>query len=166
MVAQAETLGQRTSRVYPWSRQAALAGAAIFLTLTLVGLTADDLRVRRALPRESAAAHAYMAAMVENDPAGMWASYSASARRAHGGDQAAFVAYMRLGTHPRTGPANPFALVATVPLDTGQALLFYRVTLVTAAEPSHILVPVVIDPAGAVEEAGGDGLFFAPPQAP
>jgi hypothetical protein len=166
MVARAETLGQRTGRVYPWSRQVAVTGVATLLALALAGLVADDLRVRHALPYESAAAHAYMVAMVENDPAGMWASYSASARQVHGGDQAAFVAYMRLGTHPRSGPANPFALVAAVPLDTGEALLFYRVALVTAAEPSHLLVPVVIDPAGAVEEAGGDGLFFVPPQAP
>jgi hypothetical protein len=166
MVADAGTLGRRTGDVYLRPRRAAIAGVAILLASALAGLVVDDLRVRRDLPHESGAAHAYMAAMVENDPAEMWASYSASARRALGGDEAAFVAYMRLGTHPRSGPANPFALVAAVPLDTGETLLFYRVTLVTAAEPSHILVPVVIDPAGAVEEAGGDGLFFAPPQAP
>ncbi|GEM_PF-5424887 len=166
MIAQAGALGRRAGHGRPWPRLAAIAGAAILLVLTLAGLVADDLRARRALPHGSAAADAYLAAMVQNDPAAMWASYSASARQARGGDQASFVAYMRLGTHPHSGPANPYALVAAVPLEDGLTLLYYRVALATETGPSHVLVPVVIDAAGAVEEAGDDGLFFVPPPAP
>jgi len=150
-----------------WGRQrkerALVCGLLFFLALSLIGAAVDDRRTHRALPQDSAAAHAYMAAMLQNDPAAMWATYSASARQARGGDQAAFVASMRLGTHPRSGPANPFALVAAIPLDSGLTLVYYRITLVTETGPRHLLVPVVTDAAGAVEEAGDDGLFFVPP---
>ena len=138
-------------------------GVVLLLALSLIVVAMDDLRTHRALPKESAAAHAYMAAMVQNNPAAMWASYSASARQALGANQAAFVAYMHLGTHAPSGPANPFTLVAAVPLEAGRTLLFYRVVLSTATGPSHLLVPVVTDAAGAVEEAGDDGIFFVPP---
>ena len=140
-----------------------MVGVALVLALVIAGLAADDIRTHRALPHDGAAAHAYMAAMVHDDPAGMWASYTAAARQARGGNEAAFVAYMRLGTTARSGPANRFALVAAVPLEAGATLLYYQVTLVGTLPSSNLLVPVVIDQTGAVEDAGGDGLYFVPP---
>lgn len=144
----------------------ALVLGLLLLTLSLIGVALDDLRAHRALPQESAAAHAYMTAMVHNDPAGMWAQYSPSARQARGGDEVAFISFMRLGTHPHAGPTNPFTLVATVPLDSGLTLLYYRVALTRETGGSQLLVPVVINAAGEVEEAGADGLVFVTPKAP
>ena len=157
------SIGRAAAPARQRGKRVLVPGVLLLLMLSLVVVAVDDLRTHHALPQDSPAAHLYMTAMVQNDPAGMWASYSASARQAQGGDQAAFVSYMLLGTHPRTGPANPFALVAAVPLEAGRTLLFYRVELTTEKGPSHLLVPVVIDPAGAVEEAGDDGIFFVPP---
>ena len=166
MVASAGLLAERARSKEHWRGQAVAVGSALVLILTLVGLVADDLRAHRALPHESAAAHAYMTAMVHDDPGGMWATYSASARQARGGNEAAFVAYMHLGTEAPSGPANRFALVAAVPLESDATLLYYRVTLDGDAAASHVLVPVVVDQKGAVEDAGEDGLYFVPPRNP
>ena len=163
MVIRGALLARPAIEPQRWGERVAMFGVLLLLALSLLVVTVDDRRTHGALPQDSAAAHTYMAAMVQNNPAAMWTSYSTSARQARGGDQAAFVAYMRLGTHPRSGPANPFTLVATVPLDAGRTLLFYQVALTTDTGPSHLLVPMVTDAAGAVDEAGDDGIFFVPP---
>jgi hypothetical protein len=134
----------------------------IALVLALTGLgavTVDDARMHYLAPRESPASHQYMEAMVQNDPAGMWGTYAPQAKTARGGDEADFVASMRQGTHPVQGPPNHFRLLATVPVEDRLTLLYYQVDLNSGA--GHVLVPVLIDAAGQVMDAGNDGLFFS-----
>ena len=140
-------------------------GLAALAALTLV-LAVDDIRMHRMRPYESREAHRYMDAVVHLDPAAMWDAYSPQARAARGGDRAAFIAYMLLGTHPPAGKANAYRLVARVPLDSGRALLYYQVDVATASGPQHFLFPVVIGAQGAVDDAAGDGVSFVPPTAP
>lgn len=138
----------------------------VLLAVSLLGVALDDVRAHRDLPRDSAFARDYMAATVRLDPAAMWETYSEHARQVRGGDRAAYVAMMLQGTHPQQGPVNPIHLVGSVPLETGLTLLYYRVDLLATGGRQHVVMPVVIDGTGRVEEAGFDGLSFVAPRGP
>ncbi len=153
------------SRGNTWWRLVA-RGAFLLLTACLTIVVADDVYTHRALPRESAYAHRYMHGMVRVDPEMMWQAYSPRARHARGDDQTTFAAYLRLGTHLTAGTPNAYRLVASLPFDDGQALLYYQVGLSGGSGTHHLLVPVVVDREGRVEDAANDGVHFVPPTVP
>jgi hypothetical protein len=138
----------------------------VILAVSLIGVTLDDMRTHHDVPKDSVFARSYMAAKVRNDPAGMWATYSEHARIARGGDRDAYVASMLQGTRPHQVPVNPFHLVGSVPLENSLTLLYYRVDLLATGGRAHVLIPVVTDAAGQVEEGGFDGLAFVAPSGP
>lgn len=166
MVMPATAIAVRAVGQWPLSKRLLDFGPLLLLAVCLVGVTLDDLRTHRAVPQDSIFARNYMAAKVRNDPAGMWATYSEHARTARGGDRDAYVASMLQGTHPHQVPVNPFHLVGSVPLANKLTLLYYRVDLLASGGRDHVLIPVVTDATGQVEEAGFDGLAFIPPTGP
>lgn len=149
----------RSPRWRRWS-----GGMAFLLFAGAFGaVVADDFHLRHEGPRESAAARQYIEGAVHNDPARMWQTYSSLARHERGDNRDAFISYMLAGTHPVQGAPNGYRLLASLPLDTGQTLLFYQVDNMTSRGIQQTIFPVLLDERGRVDGAGDDGIRFTPP---
>src|SRR5579859_2673833 len=125
-------------------RRPAVGSCVVIVVGLLVWLAVGDLRLRGQIPTESLAAHQYIEGAIHNDPTTMWQSYSPQAKQERGGDRDAFVAYMLAGTHPQRGRLNNYRLVASVPLDDGQTMLFYQIDSHTSTGIQQTIFPVMI----------------------